>query len=78
MAMAMPIVPARQLARRWCRCPSCTALGAVLLLRRRRWPRNSVHEDLALASAFGRLAVVHADEATIATNLRLVPPNWIP
>ena len=41
----------------------------VLLLRRRDG-RDFSHEDLALASAFGRLAVVHADEATIATNLR--------
>ena len=41
----------------------------VLLLQRRDG-RDFSHEDLALASAFGRLAVVHADEATIATNLR--------
>jgi diguanylate cyclase (GGDEF)-like protein len=41
----------------------------VLLLRRRDG-RDFSHEDLALASAFGRLAVVHADEATMATNLR--------
>ena len=41
-----------------------------LLLLQRRDGREFSHEDLALASAFGRLAVVHADEATIATNLR--------
>ena len=41
----------------------------VLLLQRRDG-REFSHEDLALASAFGRLAVVHADEAMMSANLR--------
>jgi len=49
--------------------PMRSPAWGVLLLRRRDG-RDFSHEDLALASAFGRLAVVHADEATMATNLR--------
>ncbi len=41
-----------------------------VLLLQRRGGREFSHEDLALASTFGRLAVLHADEAMMSANLR--------